>query len=403
LLGGPICGVAALVTSNQTAAGWLVPACFLCHGLFYVGVLVVCETDFTEAKLNNSSDALWKPYRNELADDQATQDIETAHPEPQQTGNKPDLHGITSVPEKRGKGLGSAETGWTDQATGACTWPTENPLFDAKIKAVNTEIRGVVRWTVLASCVLFFSMSLWSVARYWFPQHQQTLRIAGELQMDFSSALFQPQHIACGGGHVFLADRYHIHELLSEPLGGRRSSPLPCRPNGTISDISVECDALGCWPMVLMHDDSGVVGTFNCRTGENFAFLQQGHYERTHLLPGSIRDKRLLAALNRDAVQYRRGDGTWEAEWPLEAIGSETIQALSSSAKGNLLLFYSTSLQVRNSATMRDMGMWSLPVGMTPVVGGCGVDSDSTALLLPRAEPLGEGHKRRLVIVHLDD
>lgn len=151
-----------------------------------------------------------------------------------------------------------------------------------------------------------------------------------------------------------------------------------------------------------MHDFSGAVGTFNCRTGEESLFLQQDHFEQVHLLPGSLGEKQLLAALNRDAVQYRRSDGKWEAEWPLEAIGSETIQALSSSASGNLPLFYSTSLHMRNIATMKDMGTWSLPVSITPVAGGCGVEGDSTALLLPRAEPLGEGHKPRLVIVRLD-
>lgn len=265
--------------------------------------------------------------------------------------------------------------------------------------------------------MLFFSITVWSVAHYWFPQtqdlvrtgtasllHRQALRIAGEVQMDLSSALFQPQHIACGGGHVFLADGYHIHELLSNPSGSKRSSPLPCRPNGTISDISVECDAHSCWPLALVHHVSGAAGTFNCRTGEESAFSQQELYDRAHLLPGNLGEKHLFAALNRDVVQYRRvagQHGEWEAEWPLEAIGSETIQALSSSASGNLLLFHSTHLQVRDSATMRDMGTWSLPVSITPVVGGCGVDTDSTALLLPRAKPLGEGHKPRLVILRL--
>eukprot|EP00928_Gymnodinium_smaydae_P011105 TRINITY_DN14141_c0_g2_i2.p1 TRINITY_DN14141_c0_g2~~TRINITY_DN14141_c0_g2_i2.p1 ORF type:complete len:860 (+),score=96.11 TRINITY_DN14141_c0_g2_i2:72-2651(+) len=284
--------------------------------------------------------------------------------------------------------------------------------------------------------------------------------LMGEVAVQWP-ALFWPHSVACAGdGSVFLADKTRIYQMVGGLAGGSLRH-IRCDTNGSIADISVACNADGCEPVALIRGSvrspSKIV---LCSQDVSQPLLQNpvpadlldvraaASVGGVGVWTEPIERQRLLVAHTGDLVQYASGgprqgyNGTWTPEWFVGAVGKETplgsrqlgvprhraggvlraidtfggalmlffdgARANATSATGSVQTSSSTSHQhatvdVRDAASMKRMGSWSLPASVgNGLLGGCAL-AGGTALVLPASIGEGslQGSRPRLVRLRL--
>eukprot|EP00445_Apocalathium_hangoei_P074252 CAMPEP_0204157934 /NCGR_PEP_ID=MMETSP0361-20130328/31664_1 /ASSEMBLY_ACC=CAM_ASM_000343 /TAXON_ID=268821 /ORGANISM="Scrippsiella Hangoei, Strain SHTV-5" /LENGTH=807 /DNA_ID=CAMNT_0051113785 /DNA_START=26 /DNA_END=2449 /DNA_ORIENTATION=- len=191
------------------------------------------------------------------------------------------------------------------------------------------------------------------------------------------SPYFRPSALVCPRGRVFLADEFRIFEL-SRDTG--TAAPYSCDINGTIEDLTADCDSTGCWPLVLLAGNPSRM--LDCSTGVTQSLLQTvGLAQHVALL--SYND--LFADLGGQVVRYRWSDHrrAWSPVWAVAQIASGGLNALDV-VDHRLLMFGKGAVEVQDLENGRSCGVWQLPAEVKGA--GCAIEGGTAVLLLGQKE-----------------
>lgn len=199
---------------------------------------------------------------------------------------------------------------------------------------------------------------------------------------------------------AFLADDFRVYSLGAD----NTAHELPCDVNGTIADISADCNEHECWPLVLLKEAPPRIVA--CSTGKEYPLLQTTRPSEQFAV---VNNFRILAAHQGQIVEYHwchRRHG-WAPSWIIADVGEGALQALD--VVGDRMLAFRRQgrhmeegvVQVQNLNTSKQCGVWTMPPAI--VGAGCGVHAGKTLKLLVRLDKEGRGPAVRLMEAELKE
>lgn len=204
------------------------------------------------------------------------------------------------------------------------------------------------------------------------------------------SVYFAPHALVCPQSeNIFLADEYHVYKL----RGDNVVESFNCDVNGTIADISSDCNDDSCWPLVLLTEMPPRV--VDCSTGKEYPLLQT--FRRVEQF-AVVNAYTLLAAHDGKIVEYHWSSPKhgWAPSWVVADMGgADALQALD--VTGSRMLVFRRQIpggrgirndrgvvQVQNLKTGKQCGVWEMPPAI--LGAGCAVHAGEILKLLVRLD-----------------
>mmetsp|Transcript_32313 Transcript_32313/g.73875 ORF Transcript_32313/g.73875 Transcript_32313/m.73875 type:complete len:1122 (+) Transcript_32313:110-3475(+) len=231
-------------------------------------------------------------------------------------------------------------------------------------------------------------------------QQNPVLKIKSRLvHVTWPSVHFQPDHVACGEGHLFVADRFRVYEVVPGLLGLLKQGPdfsgiganhsvevRDCKIDGAIEDIASSCHDGECAPVILQAQGKTSVTT-DCATGHGMPLLQANGYAQ-RLASGKAGT--IFASQGSDVIEFEKdvSGEAWRPKWSVAEVNEKVLQAID--ATNDILLVFSAGrLDAVKISTGQACGAWKLP---EKVHGGCVIGRTGLVLIRdpPRAPQLAE-------------
>lgn len=282
-------------------------------------------------------------------------------------------------------------------------WSKESQATPDMTSVVSRMI-GIARNVLRALWLLSF---IWAVlkafSRRGFKNNKAVLHLSGPrlahselMETNWPSPYFSPHALVCPRADVaFFADKFRVFRLDQN----HEVTTYPCDVNGTIADISADCDEKDCWPMVLLTTNPPSV--LDCSTGKEYPLLQTEQPAQQFAVVNAYT---LVAAHQGQIVQYswnapRKG---WAPNWIISDIGREALQALDVTDDSERILIFRRGgiVQLQDLKTGRLCGVWEASSAM--LGAGCSEASGKILKLLVRINDPELGPQVRLMRSTLD-
>eukprot|EP00443_Scrippsiella_acuminata_P049379 CAMPEP_0115380816 /NCGR_PEP_ID=MMETSP0271-20121206/5245_1 /TAXON_ID=71861 /ORGANISM="Scrippsiella trochoidea, Strain CCMP3099" /LENGTH=627 /DNA_ID=CAMNT_0002804067 /DNA_START=124 /DNA_END=2003 /DNA_ORIENTATION=+ len=285
LTAGPCFGAVGAVTEYEGLKQLVVPLCFFSHFLFWLAAFFLALHELQDHKLDfvNSGWGFWGSPASGDGDDSGPQEASAASSSREETRSRPmqsascigkaqgdgqDSRGMASQREGAHKFTSKSnvkeDAGSTCPSSATDHWPTDDEEFECKAQATNVHIKQTVRYTLVTSAILWLAMFFWAAAKFWVDPLTFTTReamgspvgITDEvLPVAWPGPLFRPKHLACAGGHIFVADGFRVFELFPD---GSPAQEVRCGLDAPLLGVSAACDATsGCRPLALLEGRLG--------------------------------------------------------------------------------------------------------------------------------------------------
>mmetsp|Transcript_88506 Transcript_88506/g.245886 ORF Transcript_88506/g.245886 Transcript_88506/m.245886 type:complete len:746 (+) Transcript_88506:111-2348(+) len=190
-----------------------------------------------------------------------------------------------------------------------------------EIKATLRTIRASTGLVHGIAALAWLSMFGWSlVVHVRGSDVFQPLLPVEDVRVEWPSSHFKPHAVACAHGHVFMADRFGIYELLGEAL-----QPLACNLSQPVTDLAVACQGSRCWPLALVNGSPSSI--VSCISGGSATLLQApGTAERL-----ATHGESAVAVLHgHELLQYSwvAARNTLRPQWQLADVDNGGLQAI---------------------------------------------------------------------------
>jgi len=280
----------------------------------------------------------------------------------------------------------------------------------AVAKNVKSKVLSTVRSSILMSAILWFLSAIvvlhsHTIGHIWYNSETgrrlgldtgaqpRSLLLTQAVSVSWSSPMVSPRFLACAGGQAFAANAYQVFRV---PVSGGVAVPEPCTgfvgAKETILDVTADCDANGCWPLVLLGGRSaGQV--LDCASGQRQDVMQDplpatkltlifGEHHRHELLGGSA----LAVTAAGSVVEFERAPGGgWRPLW--EVVNDKGAELCALGAEDGHVVFFrgGGSVELVNATDGQLAGNWS--VG-TRIAAGCALGGGAV-LTMPEGRAPG--------------
>jgi len=262
-------------------------------------------------------------------------------------------------------------------------------VFRMEKLSADSHVRRTVHISLSATALMWLFLVVASLfsAGLWPQPSDSYVRTLGSIScLGWPDPRFSARRLACSDrDHIYIANRYQIYQVGSNGMTLVSCSSLDST-HFSIVDMTAWCDEAGCRPLLLRN---GVAGTLpvvvDCRTGSEKPL--QGVPATFIAAYGD--GKSLLAVQGDMLVMHQWTAEAWVPVYDLSSISISTVASITVSGD-TLLVFhkyprklFQKSVDLYDVRTMEPLGTWRVPGNVLPLMGGCGIDNGSSAIVVP--------------------